>query len=182
MSSTIDVPTSPYAGGMRWFTRAWHRGDLGDAYDYEAVVDAYWVHVQGILPLVPPSIRELAHLSLHDARFEEVTVAPQRRTIRLRLIGGDVEHGYSSLDLIYRGAVLEGMETNRFKHMVERPRTEILYDEIDTQGTGQFEHRFLIWPEGEFTIRFEDVELTRTGVSARHYSDAVGRFAPVNEP
>lgn len=90
----------------------------------------------GVLPLVPPSIRELAHLSLHDARFEEVTVAPQRRTIRLRLIGGDVEHGYSSLDLIYRGAVLEGMETNRFKRMVERPRTEILYDEIDTQGTG----------------------------------------------
>lgn len=54
----------------------------------------------------------------------------------MRLIGGDVEHGYSSLDLIYRGAVLEGMETNRFKRMVERPRTEILYDEIDTQGTG----------------------------------------------
>jgi hypothetical protein len=171
-----------YPGGMRWFTRAWHRGDLGDAYDYQAVVDAYWTHIQELLPTVPPSVRELAHPSLHDARFEEVTVDPQRRTITMRVMTGDLQLGYYSLDLIYGDAVLEGTVIGEFKRMVERPKAEILYDEVDRQTIGQYEHRFLIWPDGEFAIRFGDVGLTRTGTNARQYTDAVGRVTLGNTP
>jgi hypothetical protein len=166
---------------MRWFTRAWHRGDLGDAYDYEGLVRAYWAHIDMLLPTASPSIRELAHLNLHDARFEEVIIDVQSRSIKIRLIGGDRQHGYCALALVYRGAVLDGMATSEVKYLVERPRTEILYDEIDTVDSGRYEQRFLIWPEGEFAIRFEDVGLSRVTTTARRYAGAIGCFEILND-
>jgi hypothetical protein len=171
-----------YPGGMRWFTRAWRDGDLGDAYDYQAVIDAYWTHIQELVPTVPPCVRDLAHVNLHDGRFEEVAVDPQRQTITLRLVAGDLQQGYFSLELSYDDAVLTGMEIGDFKRMIQHPKTEILYDEIDRLASGHYEQRFLMWPHGEFAIRFGDVGLSCIDTTAHEYTAAVGRFTLLHQP
>ena len=53
-----------------------------------------------------------------------------------------------------RGADVRGLES-----WLGDPRTELLHDVVDIIAHGRFEHRHLVWPDGEFAVRFSDITI-----------------------
>ena len=58
---------------MRWFTRAWHDGELSDA-DFGAALDGYQRHLADLGPSLPSDVAALAGLYLHDAQVQSWTL------------------------------------------------------------------------------------------------------------
>ena len=148
---------------MKWMTRAWHNGEL--SWDEEEALDAgYRSHLEAVLPRLPASVRvfagepdEAGYVSLHDG-VVEWWARDGAKTLTLQIFcGDDLELGYRRLVVQYRGRVeIFGASERELADWLADAETQLLYDEIDVAGDGRFEHRFLLWPRGEFGVRFED--------------------------
>jgi hypothetical protein len=149
---------------MRYFTRGWANGELGDA--GEQIAEAYRRRLDEITPRLPESARVLAReINLHDAIIERVRWCPATRELSLELVAHVDRAGYRTIALTYLGALLgeQRLETLR---MVARDReTEILYDEVDIDDDDNDDllvHRLLFWPRDELTIDFRELRLEVT--------------------
>ena len=152
---------------MRYFTRAWCTGEYADA-EAMTVVAAYAHHLDGITPRLPPDLRALSRVSLHDGRFRAVAFDPSARHLALLLRCGDHQRGYFDLSLIYDDVILLDEAPHGLAALVNDPQAEILYDEVNLLDQDRFEHRLLLWPAGEVTIQFAGLTLTRADVPSRH--------------
>ena len=71
---------------------------------------------------------------------------------------GDIPRGYRSSALLYAGAsVLEPLDD--VERWMRDEETEVLYDEIDLTDSDDFEHRILLHPDGEVTVRFRSLTI-----------------------
>ncbi len=151
---------------MRWLTRSWHGSgehDLTDA-EHQQAIDAYRAHNEVIVRDLPPALRVFAgergssgYVSLHDGRVEKWDLSPARDEFLLHLRCYDEHGGPLSLGLEYRGGIeLLGASPDELRDWLDDPETEFLYDEIDVRDGGRFKHRYLLWPQGEFGVRFSD--------------------------
>jgi hypothetical protein len=86
--------------------------------------------------------------------------------LTLKLVCGDLQRGYERLTLRYRQAELVGANAEAIRQWLADG--ERVADEIDRTGVG-YEHRILVWPAGEFGVRFTAVaiELGAADASAR---------------
>lgn len=95
---------------MKYFTPEWHGfGDADldlSAEEEQAVVAAYRQHVAGLLPSMPPELRDLVQgrISLHDGVVLDARLDGAAKELRLLLRCGDLQVGYYDLELRY-GAV-----------------------------------------------------------------------------
>ena len=149
---------------MRWFTRAWHDGDLSDA-DFGAAIDGYQHHLADLTASSPSDVAALADLYLHDAQVQSWTFDEGR--FAWRLLIGDLQRGYQMADIAYHETELLGVDRAGLQGGMKLDRTaaDLLSDEIDRGPDARFEHRFFFWPDREFGIRFTRVELTMTEAS-----------------
>ena len=161
---------------MKWMTRCWHGGELSE--DEEAALDAgYRAHVQAVLAHLPGPLRvfagepdEWGHVSLHDGRVEWCAF-DAARSFTLQVFCGDEQLGYRRLVIQYRGRVeLFGASESAIAGWFDDAETEVLYDEVDVAEEGRFEHRFLLWPRGEFGVRFGDALVVSAPAPASTYS------------
>ncbi len=154
---------------MRFFTRAWHTGDLPEQ-DSERILQDYQEHLRAIASRVPARARTLAEkVSLHDAlvRAAEFDAAAQRLVLRLR--AGDQQVGYFDLDLSYAGCSIRAEDLAILQSLSGSEDTELLSDELDEEDGG-FVHRLLFWPEGEASIPFRDLQWSKTNQPGRFAS------------
>ena len=157
---------------MKWLTREWHGGGLSDA-EYEARLEHCRDHHERLRPRLPAGLRllagepdDLGYVSLHDA-VVDWWVLDGSRSLAMEVFCGDEEIGYRRLVVQYRGRVeLVGACEGDLRRWLDDSRTEFLYDEVDVLDDGRFEHRHLLWPEGEFGVRFEDVVVIAAHVLA----------------
>ncbi len=162
---------------MRYFTRHWYNRIqahfFADAPPTEEESDgpavAYRAHLAEIGRHLPADLLFLAtHLSLHDGLFKGVAQHPTARQLDIRLRCGDRPSGYFDLKLVYLGATLVTEPTIGLNGLVNNPAYEVLYDEVDIDDKGLWEHRLLLWPDGEVALRFSGSTYARIPVPDRH--------------
>ena len=112
---------------------------------------------------------EAGYVSLHDGRVEWWALDGATSST-LQVLGGDEQLGYRRLVIQYRGRVeVFGASESDIAGWLDEAETELLYDEVDVTENGRFEHRLLLWPQGEFGVRFEDAVLVSAPVPASTY-------------
>ena len=161
---------------MRYFTRHWYNrvqahffadAPLPDE-ESEGPSTAYRAHLAELGQRLPADLLFLAtHLSLHDGLFKEVAHHPAAGQLALRLRCGDDPSGYFDLTLVYRGATLVTEPEIELDGLVDNTAYEVLYDEIDIDDGGLYEHRMHLWPEGEVAVRFSGFTYARMPVPDR---------------
>jgi hypothetical protein len=112
---------------------------------------------------------EMGYVSLHDGRVEW-WVLDATRSLTLQVICGDPQIGYRRLVIQYRGHVdVFGASESDVAGWLDDAETELLHTEVDIADDNRFEHRFLLWPQGEFGVRFEDVVVVSASASSSTY-------------
>ena len=151
---------------MKFFTRAWCSGEYSDEKSDSLVAD-YYRHLDEIAPKLSPDLLTVAYnVSLHDAQFKAIYLDQAEHQLTIRLRCGELQTGYFDLLLRYDSVLCDtDME---LESLVERKGVEVLYAEMDIADDSQFEHRIILWPEGEITIRFTQFEFSRTAVHSRN--------------
>jgi len=133
---------------MKFFTAAWATGELSDE-EHEAAIPAYAKHLSSLS--LPADLQPLADSGLHDAVVEAIDRHDD--TLTLSLVAGDLQRGYSSTNITYRGFELVG-GSGQLESTDEPP--EILYDEID-RFHGRYVHRLLLSTYAHVEITFDSV-------------------------
>jgi len=135
---------------MKFFTAAWATGELPDE-EHEAAIPAYARNLSSLC--LPTHLQPLVDADLHDALVE--AVERQGDTLTLSLIAGDLQRGYHSTSITYRGFELV-VGSEQLESGVEEEATEILYDEID-RYQDRYVHRLLFSTYTHAEISFDSV-------------------------
>jgi hypothetical protein len=148
---------------MKFFTRAWVDGEMTD--DQAAVIpEAYWRYLATLH--LPASIVALSKVNPHDAYLVALKHEPEHSRLTLRLRCGDLQRGYSDVTLAFTQVAVERATLETLRRSVRPASVEVLYDEVDRSGEC-FEYRLLLYPDGEVSIQFKDVDLAERPVADR---------------
>jgi hypothetical protein len=102
------------------------------------------VRLAKISPRLPPAMLRLAReVRLHDGLLESVRWSSKKKLLKLDLVCGQLERGYSLVELTYGGALLGEQRFNALKRAALSRETELLYDEVDISEDGLLCHRIL---------------------------------------
>jgi len=105
-------------------------------------------------------LRLAREVSLHDGLLESVRWSSKKKLLKLDLVCGQLERGYSLVELTYGGALLGEQRSNALKRAALSRETERLYDEVDISEDGLLCHRILFWPNEEVTLDFSELEMS----------------------
>lgn len=130
---------------MRYFTRGWLNGEYSDD-DHEAAVVQYDERLEAIRPALPPEVASLTQRDLHDGVIEFIEWDARTSELTLALVIGDLQRGYSQLRIDYKGAMLGENRIETLRQLARDRRAELLYDEVDLDESGVFQHRMIFWP------------------------------------
>jgi hypothetical protein len=133
---------------MKFFTAEWATGELSDE-DYEAAIPAYAEHLSSLS--LPVDLEPLAATNLHDAVVE--AIERHGDTLTLSLVTGDLQQGYSSTRIRYRGFEVIG-DSKELESTDQEP--EIIYDEID-RLQDRYVHRLLLSTYTHVEVTFDSV-------------------------
>lgn len=152
---------------MKFFTPAWHRGELDDGPD--TAFEDYRRHLAPLLPRLPPDVQTLASTNLHDGLLFHLVTNGDALQLSLRC--GDLRVGYFDAALDYFGVLpsaeftktLEEIAPVTSRRAAKRNTrcSEALYAEIDVDGEW-IVHRILFIAGNsyhELTVRFRDLAL-----------------------
>lgn len=148
---------------MKFFTRAWAKGETSEK-QQEAVPEAYWRYLATLQ--LPQSIAALSKISPHDAYVLAVEYQPERSCLKLRLRCGDLQRGYADVILTFSEVDVDLATLDTLRRAIRPAPVEVLYDEVDRAGEG-FEYRLLLYPDGEASIQFRQVDLVERPVVDR---------------
>ena len=111
-------------------------------------------------PRFSPAVAQLANeIELHDAIIEIARWSPQSRTLTLLLVCGDLQRGYSAVEIRYSGVELGKRSVDVLRSRAKDRESQVLYDEVDFDEEGQLVHRLLFRPEGEISIWFRELTI-----------------------
>jgi hypothetical protein len=146
---------------MKYFTKAWHRGELADS-EVDRLQKCYWDYIEENKNSFPNSVRLLAiEVNLHDGLFSAVNVNQSANALKMSVIIGDLQAGHEDLDLIYSGVDFTRLDIDHLRSLANAENTEFLYDELENLGNDNYEHRISFWPDGEISIQFKTIEISR---------------------
>jgi hypothetical protein len=135
--------------------RDWLSGALSDN-EYEEHRRVYGEHLSEISPSLRDGAEQLvSSIYLHDAQILERSL--HGGTFELAVLAGDLQRGYERLRLVYEDATV----ADTSPPALNDANLEIVADEVDLAGEGGFEHRLLLVPDGEISIRFGSLRVTR---------------------
>jgi hypothetical protein len=172
------MTSSPLNAPMRFFTKAWHSGDMSDerADDVRA---AYQSHLASILPELPNAFRSFVQtVSIHDALVRAVRLNRDAAVLELELRAGDQQAGYFDLCIRYCGVQLD-VDSRVLAKIAEDDEFEALYDEADLAAGAGYEHRWLWWPYQEVNIRFTEFEYAVTPSPSRSFDRVANPFVEI---
>lgn len=145
---------------MRWFTRDCLTGGLEDE-EWQKRYDDHEAHFVAMTSSLAAESaeRELAELSLSHGQVSSWTTDDSG--FEVCLLVGDLQRGYEWVQIRYDNA--EIVPSGAASNFEEWPLTEreVGADELERLPDGRFEHRFLLWPDGEFGVRFSACRVTR---------------------
>jgi hypothetical protein len=155
---------------MKWYTRAWQRGD-------DPAVDpsvAYSDYIRGLD--IPDHVRAFAiperrHLATDDAKVDRAELDGDKATLRLRLLNGDLLTGYGRLQLDFASAVVVEPSIDEASRLLADRSTEFLVHEVELVAPGAYEVRFLLYPRGELHVRCRDVRATWEAIADQTRTD-----------
>lgn len=100
-------------------------------------------------------------MSLHDGQVAEWSYEPGV-VLSVRILVGDLQRGYEWLTLSYSGATLSGATEDDLSRWwpVDELATEIVEEELAIVGE-LYEHRMLLWPQGEVGVMFKSLSVER---------------------
>ncbi len=165
---------------MKYFTRPhvtlWPSEFAEDEQErqYRARLD----QIEELLP--SPLLTFAREVSLHDGRFQRFDVDETSHTIDIqvevpqamrpedldweddRVVAADEqEMEMLRVSLHYESAHIVGGITDDLVNAVSAPDTEVTAEEVDIVDGLVFEHRLLLWPEGDLAIRFSEFSFMR---------------------
>ncbi len=145
----------------------------------------YRVRLDQIADLLPPPLLTYAReVSLHDGRFRWFDVDETTKTINVQVevpepmprealdwddvkVGAMTEDRMLRIGLHYGSAQVVSGITDELANVVNAPDTEVLSEEVDLVDDSVFEHRLLLWPEGDLAIRFSEFSFTREEIAGQ---------------
>lgn len=160
---------------MRWLTREWQSGALPGG-ERESRWQTYLEHRDATAIHLPPALHRLAAvnvdgaLTLHQA-VPDWWAFETGKALTLSVITGDDGHapelGPQRVVLQYIGNLeLVDATAADLDTWLARPDARLLYDEIEVLPGRRFEQRFLLAPDGEVTVRFDNVVLLSAPTAA----------------
>lgn len=158
---------------MRWFTDDWARGRMSDEQS-ERVVENYRAHLRQIAARATGTVEALARmddpaLDLSDGLIDSVHIDTTAALITLRLVQGDVENGYRTLELRATDATLCAPSPQELADAMAHPQCEIWYWELEQHcRDSRFELHFLLWPSGEVALEFDSLHAFAEPRADRH--------------
>lgn len=150
---------------MRWFDRDFVTCGLSDD-EWQERQESFNAHLAGIRPRLASGAEQLlGTVSLHDGQVATWSYEPGV-SLTVRVLVGDLQKGYEWLRLGYSGATLiDTTEADLHRWWkADELATEIIEEEVDIAGE-HFEHRMLLWPEGEVAVRFRGLTVERSSAS-----------------
>ena len=153
---------------MRFFTRAWHGGEMPDA-EAERIASMDEAHLAALGPRLPSDARRLwTEVSLHDGLLRAVERAANRFEVFFR--AGENSTGYFDARLSYNDVSLSPSDEQFLRNAVGRRDVELLCDEFDAADM-HWVHRFLFWPYHEVSVHFGAFTLEVTPALRRFDTD-----------
>lgn len=154
---------------------------MSDEY-WKEVQSSYRQHIESLVPILPKSIAELVkRVSLHDGLI--CRVAPDQKVgqLILELRCGDLQIGYSDVDIIYSGVDFAALDLVVLAAIARDRQTEVLCDEFDVDADKNFIHRILFHPAGEVSITFTSLDWSQTSRSDRSVTHTDDPFQGIIE-
>jgi hypothetical protein len=150
---------------MRWFDRDFVTGGLSDDV-WTARQTDYEAHLSEIGPRLKNGAEaRVTSIHLHDGQVREWEYQPGESFVVCVLVG-DLQVGYEWLTLGYRDASLTGTsELDLTGWWSTLPPNEIIEDELEVTDVERYEHRMLLWPEGEVGVQFGALDVDRRPAS-----------------
>lgn len=168
---------------MRWLTREWQSGAL-PADERETRWRTYLEHRDNTAIHLPPALHRLAaagidgSLTLHRAIPDWWALEPGK-AFTLAVLTGDDTHDASGVPqrivLQYGGNLEVSGGSADLDRWLSDPDARLLYDEIEVLPGRRFEQRFLLAPEGELTVRFDNVLLVSAPTTEAEREALIGR-------
>lgn len=141
---------------MRFLNRKWAEGGYDD-FTSELYWSVYVRHLEDIASDLPKMARAVGQLSLGKGfagcEIAATSLDPQQGSFKLILRVQTIE-GDAFLELNYAGVDVEAIDPKLIDEA-----DFVLTDELDLAPDESFEHRFLLSPKGELSVRFKDMEL-----------------------
>lgn len=143
---------------MRYFTRNWYYGELGDDFDYEQPGRDYQQHLLMVEERLPAELRRfLTAVNIHDGRFQRFRHDVELGELHVGLLGNVVQEAPLAINLRFEEASLVGADAQVIAQIAAAPATELLYDEVDCLLDGTLEWRLAVWASSQyetFAVRF----------------------------
>ncbi len=149
---------------MRWLTRECLTGGLSDD-EWERRYNGYASHLEQIKPHLSHGAELLhpEHLNLHDGQPNQWRLDGDK--FQMKVLVGDEQVGFEWADIEYHDAELFPDTAHNGLARWPLTKREIGEDELTETDTG-YEQRFLLWPDGEFGVRFTSCTVTRQPATA----------------
>jgi hypothetical protein len=143
---------------MRYFTRTW----AFDTDEDQVVTtrDSYWARIDEVAAGLSPEVLRLAReVNIHDGLVRHVWLDRTSRRLVVALRCGDLQVGYSDVDLIYDDIDVDRLDRTALRAAAEDPMTEALYDEVDLLPSSRFVHRILFGVNMRSLLPCREVEI-----------------------
>jgi hypothetical protein len=148
---------------MKYFTKELFSGSLSDKM-MDTIINSYWEYIDSIFNRLPFILKLLSkHIYLHDGIIQNLKIDNDIKSVKINILGGDLENGYFSLILIYSGVIKHSSTVDSI--------LEIRASEIELIDNGNFIHRILS-NKGVIETIFSDLELNITTKTATDYKNA----------
>ena len=147
---------------MQWFDRDFVTGGLSDE-EWAARQASFANHLAAIRNRLADGADQLiTSVHLHDGQVATWAYQPDVSFV-MRVLTGGLQRGYEWLTLTYDGATLVDPaedDLRRWWNADEIPN-EIIEEEVDVLDEHRYEHRMLLWPDGEIAIQFSTLNVGR---------------------
>lgn len=158
---------------MRWLTREWQTGALPEA-EHATRWQAYLEHRDATAIHLPPALHRLAvvgvdaALTLREAIPDWWAVERGKAFTLAVVTGEDGDTGGQPQRIVlqYGGNLELSGDAAAIDAWLSAPGARLLYDEIEVLPGRRFEQRFLLAPDGELTVRFDNVLLLSAPTTA----------------
>lgn len=159
---------------MKYFTKEWCFSKLDDQ-EIEQRLKSYRTYIQGVYKRLPFVLKIFVqNINLHDGRLEIVSFNQDKKKLMLRGVFGDLESGYSILEIKYLN--VSDLNLDLLGPIFKNQEIEILSDEIEVLAENLFSHRILFSTQKDIDILFEDIELKVQNATPANYKKLCCQF------
>ena len=164
---------------MRFFTHEWA---LLEGPDANAVYTAYERVIRTASDKLGIRLEDFVReFDLRGSLVDRISSSKSCDDLRLELVIGDNQRGYSALHLSYLGGQITYSGDSLIEALDARS-TRIRFDEFDLEAGDKLHHRFLLWPKqrGEMEISCVGFSWEVWRLSSRAYQN-FGEIVQLNE-